>query len=273
VGKGAQYPPHLVTLRYKNPNAAAGAKNIAMNGKGIVYDCGGLAIKASSSTGMRADMGGSAGLLCAFIAVVRSMKLQRDHYNHIANLSVTLCMAENAIGPKSYRNDDIVVMKCGKSVEVMNTDAEGRIVLGDGVYYATGEQDFIPDEVINMATLTGAQGVATGDQHAAIYTSEESAEAAMMKAGKASGDLCFPVLYAPEYHAKQYATPRADLRNVMINGSLAGSSCGGYFVEQMMHERFKGSYMHVDMARPVGNDRGASGYGVSLIAHYLRDRY
>ncbi|KPA76995.1 aminopeptidase putativemetallo-peptidase Clan MF Family M17 [Leptomonas pyrrhocoris] len=271
VGKAAQYPPHLVTLRYKNPHAAAGAKNVAMNGKGIVYDCGGLALKpAQHMSNMKTDMGGSAGLFCAFIAVVRCMKLQQDHYHHIANLSVTLCMAENAMGPNAYRNDDVVIMKCGKSVEVMNTDAEGRIVLGDGVYYATGEQDFIPDEVINMATLTGAQGIATGTKHAGVYVSTAQQEAEIVKAGLASGDVCFPVLYCPEAHKEVYTSSLADMRNIANVPVSPGASLGGYFVEQMMHERFKGAFVHVDIAFPSSNKSGATGYGVSLVAEYLR---
>lgn len=251
VGKCAQYPPHLVTLRYRNPNATVGAKNVAMTGKGIVYDCGGLALKpAAHMTNMKTDMGGSAGVFCAFIAVVRSMKMQKDHFSHIANISVTLCLAENAIGPNSYRNDDVVVMKSGKSVEVMNTDAEGRIVLGDGVFYATGEQCFIPDVVIDMATLTGAQGVATGSRHAGIYVSDAEIEKNMVTAGLQSGDLCYPVLYCPEYHEEVYKSPCADMRNIANSPSSAGSSCGGYFVEQQLSERFKGPFVHVDMAYP-----------------------
>ncbi|KAG5510119.1 hypothetical protein JKF63_07015 [Porcisia hertigi] len=271
VGKCAQCPPHLVTLRYKNPNAAPGAKNIAMVGKGIVYDCGGLALKPTAHmTTMKMDMGGSAGVFCAFIAVVRCMKEQHSSYSSIANLSVTLCMAENAIGPNAYRNDDIIIMKSGKSVEVLNTDAEGRIVLGDGVYYATGEQDFVPDEVIDMATLTGAQGIATGSRHAGIYVSDANAERDLVTAGLRSGDVCFPVLYCPEYHEEVYKSSCADMRNIANSPSSAGSSCGGYFVEQHMHKRFKGPFLHVDMAFPSSNTAGATGYGVALVVEYLR---
>ncbi|KAK7194131.1 aminopeptidase [Novymonas esmeraldas] len=271
VGKCAQYPPHLVTLRYKNPNAAAGAKNVAMVGKGIVYDCGGLALKtAVHMANMKTDMGGSAGVFCAFIAVVRSMKVQTSHYGNIANLSVTLCIAENAIGPNAYRNDDVVIMKSGKSIEVMNTDAEGRIVLGDGVSYATGDQDFIPDELINMATLTGAQGIATGAKHAGLYVSDVAAEQEMLKAGARSGDVCFPLLYCPEYHEEVYKSPCADMRNIANGVATAGASCGGYFVEKQLHERFTGPFVHVDIAFPSSNPAGATGYGVSLIADYLR---
>jgi probable aminopeptidase NPEPL1 len=152
----------------------------------------------------------------------------------------------------------------------MNTDAEGRIVLGDGVYYATGEQDFIPDEVINMATLTGAQGVATGSKHAGVYVSEAKQEAEIVEAGLASGDVCFPILYCPEAHEEVYSSPVADIRNIANSPASAGASCGGYFVEQMMHERFKGAFVHVDIAFPSSNKTGATGYGVSLVAEYLR---
>lgn len=216
VGQGAQYPPHLVTLRYTNPMVkksdegehAHGEKshirNVALVGKGIVYDCGGLALKpAEHMTNMKTDMGGAAAVFCGFIALVRSIQQHRNSsanecpYHNLHHISVTLCLAENAIGPNAFRNDDILVMKSGKTVEVMNTDAEGRIVLGDGVFHATNEQPFVPDVLMDMATLTGAQGIATGEHHAAIYVNECDAEHMVLQAGNQCGDTCYPVLYCP----------------------------------------------------------------------------
>lgn len=176
---------------------------MALVGKGIVYDCGGLALKpAQHMTNMKTDMGGAAAVFCGFIALLRSIQTHNastngSSYNHLHHLSVTLCLAENAIGPKAYRNDDILVLKSGKTVEVMNTDAEGRIVLADGVFYASNEQSFVPDVVMDMATLTGAQGIATGEHHAAIYVNECDAEHLVLQAGNQCGDTCFPVLYCP----------------------------------------------------------------------------
>lgn len=272
VGMGAQYPPHLVTLKYKNTHAhAKNALNIALVGKGMVYDCGGLAIKtATGMVNMKTDMGGSAAVLCGFIAAVRSMKANPAAYAKVAHLSVTLCIAENAIGPNAYRNGDIIIMKSGKSVEVINTDAEGRIVLGDGVHYASGEQSFTPDVLIDMATLTGAQGIATGTNHAALYVSSDATEQALLKAGRQSGDTCFPVLYSPEHHKPQYSSPCADLRNLMVVSTDAGVSCGGYFIEQNLAASYKGIYAHVDLAFPSFNANGGTGFGVSLVTEYLR---
>ncbi|CCW63491.1 unnamed protein product [Phytomonas sp. EM1] len=271
VGRGAEFPPHLLTLHYVNNAADAAAKNIALVGKGIVYDCGGLAIKpATGMVNMKTDMAGAASVLCGFIAVVRGMKIQPDRYKHVRHLSVTLCLAENAISAGSYRNGDIVFLKSGKSVEVINTDAEGRIVLGDGVYYASGEQSFVPDILIDMATLTGAQGIATGTNHAALYVSDADVEQALLKAGRLCGDTCFPVLYSPEHHKPQFKSKFADMTNLMPKGTDGGVSCGGYFVESHLSEKFTGAFAHVDLAFPSSNDNGATGFGVNLIAEYLR---
>lgn len=274
VGKGAQYPPHLVTLRYENKHASEGAKNVALVGKGIVYDCGGLGLKtAAQMVEMKIDMGGAAAVLTGYIALVQMMQLQSHahHYSHIKHLSVTLCLAENAIGPNSYRNGDIIVPKSGKTVEVIHTDAEGRIVLADGVYFATNEQPFVPDVLIDMATLTGAQGIATGMHHAALYVSDGKVEQDVVRAGNACGDTCCPVLYCPEYHAQQYTSPHADMRNLMLSSTDAGVSCGGYFVEQHISERFKGVYIHVDIAFPTSDKVGATGYGPHLLCEYCKN--
>merc|ERR1711977_144477 len=99
--------------------------------------------------GMKRDMGGAGSVFSSFLAAVR---MGADY-----ELSCTLCLADNAIGPRSFRNDDILTLKSGLTVEVNNTDAEGRLVLGDGVYHASAELSFTPDVIIDMATLTGAQ--------------------------------------------------------------------------------------------------------------------
>lgn len=282
VGKCAQYPPHLVTLHYENKGAAGNSsekpKNVALVGKGLVYDCGGLALKpADGMCNMKTDMGGAAATFCGFLTMVACLKngknaAKRYNERHIQHLSVTLCLAENAIGPNAYRNDDILIMKSGKSIEVKNTDAEGRICLGDGVHFASDAKAnfFKADYVLDMATLTGAQGIATGTKHAAIYCNDDEAEGKILQAGRQCGDTCFPVLYCPEYHLPQYRSPCADLRNIMLSRTDAGVSCGGYFVEANLCKEFNGPYIHVDLAYPTFNDRGATGYGVALLAEFFR---
>jgi probable aminopeptidase NPEPL1 len=143
VGKSAATPPALVILSYVPTTAS---KSIALVGKGIVYDTGGLSLKSTASMcTMKHDMGGAAGVFSAFEIIVKQK----------INISVycLLCLAENAIGPNAMRNDDILYMYSGKTVEVNNTDAEGRLVLGDGVSYASKHLNV--DVIVDMATLTG----------------------------------------------------------------------------------------------------------------------
>ena len=111
-------------------------------------------------------------------------------------IHLLLCLAENAIGPASRRNDDIITQYSGKTVEINNSDAEGRLVLSDAVAHATKHLDV--DLVVDMATLTGAQSIATGKMHAGILANTRELEERAVKAGLASGDLCYPLLYAPE---------------------------------------------------------------------------
>lgn len=261
VGKSGSQPPCLVTLSYK-PKACAKAR-VALVGKGIVYDCGGLALKAANMMlGMKRDMGGAAAVFCGFLTAVR---LQQP-----VELTCTLCLAENSVGPNAYRNDDIIVMKSGKTVEVINTDAEGRLVLGDGVFHATNELPFKPDILVDMATLTGAQGIATGRKHAALYVSDEEVELAFLRAGKESGETCFPVLYCPEYHTPEFKTTVADMRNLMRVTNNAGVSCGGQFVASHLSPDFKGVHVHVDLAFPVVEDETATGFGPALLTEFFR---
>eukprot|EP00658_Telonema_sp_P-2_P043006 TRINITY_DN3096_c0_g1_i1.p1 TRINITY_DN3096_c0_g1~~TRINITY_DN3096_c0_g1_i1.p1 ORF type:complete len:514 (-),score=206.54 TRINITY_DN3096_c0_g1_i1:144-1685(-) len=258
VGKAAEFPPALVTLTYKPQGEMDPKDKIALVGKGIVYDTGGLAIKAPATfmCGMKGDMGGAASVLCGFLACVQ-LKTKKE-------MSVTLCLADNAISARAQRNDDIVRMKSGHTVEIINTDAEGRLVLGDGVYHACTELSFTPTLIVDMATLTGAQGIATGHKHAGIYCTDDAAEQRTLVAGRKCGDLCFPLLYAPEYHAPEFTSPVADMRNLMLQTNNAGCSCAGHFVVENTSKDFKGANVHVDLAFPSHNKAGGTGFGVAL---------
>ncbi|GCC37134.1 hypothetical protein chiPu_0015635 [Chiloscyllium punctatum] len=145
VGKAAETPPALAVLSYLPEGAT---QTIAWVGKGIVYDTGGLSIKGKTTMpGMKRDCGGAAAILGAFKAAVKQ--------GFKDNLHAVFCLAENAVGPKATRPDDIHQMYSGKTVEINNTDAEGRLVLADGVAYAS--KDLGADIILDMATLTGAQ--------------------------------------------------------------------------------------------------------------------
>ena len=258
VGKAAEFPPALVVLSYKPNGSILPKQKIAFVGKGIVYDTGGLAIKtpATFMCGMKSDMGGAAAVFASFVAAVR---MQVD-----SELACVLCLADNAIGPRSQRNDDIVRLKSGVTVEINNTDAEGRLVLSDGVYHASSALSFVPDVIVDMATLTGAQGIATGQAHAAIYSNSGQYETMVVEAGRKCGDVCHPVVYCPEFHNPEFASKVADYKNSVANRSNAQVSCAGQFIGNNLASNFTGAWVHVDLASPAVKDGRATGYGILL---------
>ncbi len=206
-------------------------------------------------------LAGSAGILYAFNALVST------DFDPNAELHAILCLAENAIGPHSFRKGDILKMLSGKTVEINNTDAEGRLVLADGVYYAS--KTLQATTIIDMATLTGAQGIATGQRHAAIYCNDEEFEHAAMQAGRASGDLVHPLPYAPEFFREEFSSPIADMRNSVKNRMNASSACAGQFVGNHIDSDFKGRWLHIDMASPATRSERGTGYGVALLTNLL----
>lgn len=255
VGKAAQVPPALVVLSHTPPGSK---QTIAWVGKGIVYDTGGLCIKGRTAMpGMKRDCGGAAGILGAFYAAVKS--------NFTENLHAVFCLAENAVGSKATKPDDVHTLYSGKTVEISNTDAEGRLVLADGVTYA--QKDLKANIILDMATLTGAQGISTGKYHAAVLTNNPDWEDLSMQAGLVSGDLVFPIVYTPELHFSEYTSAIADMKNSVADRSNAQSSCAGLFVAANLGNNFEfpGTWIHVDMAYPVHSGERATGYGVALL--------
>jgi len=262
VGKGAEFSegraPRMIVCKY-TPKKSGAYKTLV--GKGIIFDTGGLAIKGREGMcGMKRDMGGSAGLFGAFLACVKNKV--KD------NLALVLCIAENSVSAPAFRQDDILEMYSGKSVEINNTDAEGRLVLGDGVHYAS--YDLNSSLILDMATLTGAQGVATGQNHGAIMTDTAEYEISMIKAGRASGDMVFPIPFMPEIYMDEFKSSVADMKNSVKNRSNAQCSCAGTFIYSHLHRNYKGAYVHVDMAYPVHVGERATGYGVALVSKLLK---
>ena len=263
VGKAAAEPPALCVLSYV---PAAAAKSVCLVGKGIVYDTGGLAIKSvAGMCGMKMDMGGAAALMGAFEAAVA---IGTDAIVHCC-----LCLAENAVGPGAFRNDDVLTFFSGVTCEVNNTDAEGRLVLSDGVAHATTPGTLpggrVPDLVVDMATLTGAQMVATGKHHAGIFTNDEATELAAVAAGKRTGDLVHPLPYAPEFHRAQFQSKVADFKNSVAARNDAQASCAGNFIGESLHKDYAGAWLHVDIAGPAFKDDRATGFGVALVLGLL----
>ncbi|XP_055905191.1 probable aminopeptidase NPEPL1 isoform X1 [Eupeodes corollae] len=253
VGKAAAVPPALVVLSHEPKGAN---ETIALVGKGIVYDTGGLSIKGKTAMpGMKRDCGGAAAILGAFYAAVKC--------GFKENLHAVFCLAENSVGPNATRPDDVHTLYSGRTVEINNTDAEGRLVLADGVTYA--QKDLKANIILDMATLTGAQGIATGKYHGAILTNSEDWEVKSLEAGRKSGDLLAPIIYCPELQFPEFTSAIADMKNSVADRNNAQSSCAGLFVAAHIGFDFPGVWMHVDMATPVHCGERATGYGVALL--------
>jgi probable aminopeptidase NPEPL1 len=260
VGRTAVVDPRLLVLEY-TPAVAKGKEpakgpHVALVGKGVVYDTGGLSLKgAAGMAGMKCDMGGAAAVVGAF------QVLARGRYPY--RLSCVVPLAENAIGPNAYRPDDILKMHSGKTVEINNTDAEGRLLLGDGVSYAA--RVLKADLVVDAATLTGAQLVATGKTFAAVFSNRDGVEALAVRAGRASGDVVCPLPFAPELHSKEFKSEVADMMNSVHDRMNAQASCAATFVWSHI-EKTGVPWLHVDLAGPAFPSRRGTGYGVALMS-------
>ncbi|MEZ6004093.1 MAG: leucyl aminopeptidase family protein [Planctomycetota bacterium] len=258
VGRCAPEAPRLIVLQYK-PRGARGP-HVALVGKGITYDTGGLSLKVGGTmVGMKSDMGGVAAVLGAFLELVKTGVKRR--------VSAVLCIAENSIGPDAFRNDDILTMHSGKTVEINNTDAEGRLLLGDGVSYAARKLG--AEVILDAATLTGAQLVATGKAHAAIVSNQELLESQLIQSGLLSGDLVHPLPFAPELYHKEFSSQVADMRNSVADRANAQSSCAAQFVYNHIEDR-EVTWGHIDLAGPAKPAGRATGFGVGLIAELVR---
>eukprot|EP00834_Sanchytrium_tribonematis_P007093 NODE_593_length_5604_cov_0.739691.p3 type:complete len:268 gc:universal NODE_593_length_5604_cov_0.739691:4242-5045(+) len=220
----------------------------------ILYNLGGLSIKGTANMcSMKSDMGGSAACVGALLNIVKS-KVPK-------NVHAVLCLAENAVDSHSYKNDDVFTLYSGKTVEINNTDAEGRLVLADGVAHAS--KNLKANVIVDIATLTGAQMVATGMNHAGLLSNEAELEAHFIEAGKAVGELLHPLLYCPELLMSEFDSKIADFKNSVKDRMNASSSCAGHFVESNIVGSSR--WVHLDIAGPsFKSDRG-TGFGSALL--------
>ncbi|GJD11346.1 Probable aminopeptidase NPEPL1 [Galdieria sulphuraria] len=257
VGKAAANPSNLTILSYTPEHAE---KTICWVGKGIVYDCGGTALKSADSLrGMKRDLGGAAAVLGAFQAAVRS------HFPW--RIYAVFCVAENQISHLATRIDDIEVAYSGRTVEINNTDAEGRMVLADGICFAC--KNFLPDFVIDLATLTAVHTIATGRKIAAFYTASEELEMLAIKAGIACGELCHPLPFYPEFWREMLFSDVADMKNSVLRRDNCPSACAAHFIMEHIPSSYIQKWIHFDIAGPASDmDRG-TGFGVGLLLKLL----
>ncbi|MGN8050245.1 leucyl aminopeptidase [Curtobacterium sp. 22159] len=242
VGRGSERPPRLVVVRYE---PAGAAKHLALVGKGITFDSGGLSLKpAGAMLGMKTDMTGAATVLAATVAAAR---LGLD-----TKVTAWLCLAENMPSGSATRPGDVLTLKNGKTVEVTNTDAEGRLVLGDGMAAASLEQ---PDAIVDVATLTGAQVVALGDRTTGLMGSDDLV-AQVRAVAEAVAEPIWPMPLPEELDAR-LASEIADMVNATVGNPAGGMLLAGKFLERFVGEGIP--WAHLDIAGPSENKGG--GYG------------
>lgn len=235
VGKGSVRPPRLVKLTYRG-----GGKHFALVGKGITFDTGGLSLKpAESMVGMKYDMAGAASVLGAVIGAAQlGVK---------ADITGFMCIAENMPSGEATRPGDVLTLRNGKTVEVLNTDAEGRLVLGDGLSLAT---EMSPDHIVDIATLTGAASIALGQRYAGLMGHGE-AVALAENAASATGELLWHMPMPAELR-ELLNSELADMTNVKIGNRAGGMLIGGIFLSEFVAK--DASWAHLDIASNGNND-------------------
>jgi leucyl aminopeptidase len=243
VGMGSSRPPRLVKLEYK-PKVAK--KHLALVGKGITFDTGGLSLKPGDSmVGMKYDMTGAA---TAFQSIVAIAKLGLP-----IKVTAFLCLAENMPSGTAQRPDDVIRIRNGKSVEVLNTDAEGRLVLADGLSAAAEEK---PNLIIDVATLTGAATIALGNRYAGLM-GDQSAIRMVEEAANQAGELVWHMPLPEELRALLNSDV-ADIANVKIGNRAGGMLIGGHFLREFVPKEI--SWAHMDVAGPAENSSAGYGY-------------
>jgi leucyl aminopeptidase len=242
VGRGSARPPRLVVVRYAPESAT---KHLALVGKGITFDSGGLSLKpAASMLGMKTDMTGAATVLAATVAAAR---LGLD-----VRVTAWLALAENMPSGTATRPGDVLTLKNGKTVEVTNTDAEGRLVLGDGMAAASLET---PDAIVDVATLTGAQVVALGDRTTGLMGSDDLV-AKVRAVAEGVSEPIWPMPLPEELDAR-LASDVADMVNATVGNPAGGMLLAGKFLERFVGEGIP--WAHLDIAGPSEHKGG--GYG------------
>lgn len=242
VGNGSSRKPRLLHIDWKPRKAK---KSIALVGKGITFDTGGISIKPGASMeNMISDMGGSASVLATIIAAAR--------LNLSINVSAFLPMAENMPSGDAFRPGDVITHFGGITSEILNTDAEGRLILADAIAYASEDK---PDYLIDAATLTGAQLVALGLRTSGVMGTDEFRDS-VAKTGREVGEQAW-AMPLPEELDEQVKSPVADLRNV-TNSRFAGMSAAGRYLQEFVGADIE--WAHVDIAGPAYNTAGEFGY-------------
>lgn len=250
VGQGSARPPRLVRIEYAPTDAV---RHLALVGKGITFDTGGLSLKpAASMVGMKYDMAGAATMLAVAVAAAKlSLPLR---------ISTWLALAENMPAGTAIRPNDVLTIRGGTTVEVLNTDAEGRLVLADALVAAGEEQ---PDAIIDIATLTGAVQIALGDRHTGIM-GDDTLAAELIAVGEHTGEE-FWQLPLPSYLREIIRSDVADIANAKPGNRSGGTILAGLFLQEFVAHRDGDDspripWLHLDIAATGNNEGSARGH-------------
>lgn len=262
VGRGSHHDPHLIIVEYNGNKAHKKTQNTIIVGKGVTYDTGGLNLKPTGSMEtMKCDMGGAAAAL-ATVSVAAALNLK-------VNVTAVVPTTENSIDALSYKPGDVYKSYLGKTVEIGNTDAEGRLILADALAYAV--KNLHPTEIIDLATLTGAIDIALGSEAAGLFSNNDALAKKIEKSGEATFERVWRMPLFKEYR-DLLKSEIADMKN--HGGRSGGAILGAHF----LHD-FVGNvpWAHLDIASTayLGEPkryipRHGTGYGVRLLVDYLQ---
>lgn len=258
VARGSSEPPCLITLKIKGRSSSS--KSIALVGKGVTFDSGGLSIKsASGMETMKYDMSGAAAVLGAMASLAQ--------VNPRVEVRGYIPASENMISGSAIHPGDVVRAMNGKSIEILNTDCEGRLLLADALHLAEREK---PNAIVDLATLTGACRVALGLEYAAIFSDQDGLCQQLIRASEEAGERLWRLPLAPEYRAL-IQSPIADIKNT--GGSYGGAITAALFLKEFVE---KTPWAHIDIAGPAYSEsekghikKGGVGFGVGTLVRYV----
>lgn len=269
VGQGSDRPPCMVVMKWNGQNKAKKSDQpIAFIGKGVTFDTGGISLKPGAGMDeMKMDMGGSA----AVVGLMKTLALRKAKSNVVAMVG----LAENMPSARAYRPGDIITSYAGKTVEVLNTDAEGRLVLIDALAYV--QKTYTPKMMINLATLTGAMMVALGHEHCGSYVNDDELWAQMDQSGKRTGEKLWR-MPLDEAWSKDVESDVADLRNLGKGGRYGGANSAAAFLEHFIEDGVKWSHMDIAGTAWRKSDQPTipkygSGFGVRVLNDLVKTHY
>jgi leucyl aminopeptidase len=265
VAQGSTRPPRVVVMQWSGATKAKDKRPIAFCGKGVTFDSGGLSIKTSGMEEMKWDMAGSA----ACVGVIEALAARRAKVNAVGVIG----LVENMPSGSAQRPSDIVKSLSGKTIEVLNTDAEGRLVLADVLWYT--QDRFKPKAMIDLATLTGAVIVALGTEYAGIMSNNDDLTKHLISAGDAVGEKLWRLPLGESYD-RDIDSDAADVKNIG-SARAAGSTIGAQFLARFVNDV---PWAHLDIAGVAWGKKdqptvpkGATAFGVRLLERLVADHY